>query len=489
MFRWFRVILAASLLAVMLSGMSVALAQKGATPIAYGQPVTGTITNESPEQLFTFTGAAGDLIVASMVASQGGLDSYLELFDSAGALLASDDDGGGNLNALLGPFRLPAAGEYTIKATRFAGPDGWGSGPFTLVVQIVEVIPLSLNETVTVDLSPEQPQTFFAFSAAAGGMFNLSGRGQGGTADFNISIRDAQGATLNGGYGTANGEALIDPLIFSAAGDYTILLSRQEQSGGPVGGTVRVGVTLSAIEAQPLAVDGTVTGTLDDAAPAAYYTFAGQQADILRLEGAQDPGGAPFDVQVYGPDGYGFNGGSTAYGTEASQLVIDPLVLSQTGDYLLVVHRTDMTGQGAVGMRSGYTLTLGATRTPELVAGQGVTGTVDQVNYDDTYRFVGEAGQNVRITVRSLDAGYAPGLDVQGPGPDEAASSGYYNGLAYILSANSGLPGTATFEVTLPASGVYLFRVFNGISVSPLSSVPPAADGTGTYGLLVEVVK
>lgn len=490
MFKPFRVLLIAVLLLATLWAALPALAQ-GGTPISYGQAVTGEITNDAYELFYTFQGTAGDAITISMTASQQGLDSYLELRGPDGASLMTDDDSGGNLNSLLGPYTLSQNGAYTVVATRFMRQDGSSSGAFTLVVNRVAVVPLSLNEAVSVELSDSQPSLFFAYSAAPGQVLSLEGQGLGGETGFSIGVRDRDGFYVNQTYGDANGLALLDPL-FLDTGDYTFTV-RREQGFGPgvvSGGTVRVALTMRVVETQPIPFGTPVSGTLSDANPADHFVFNGNQGDLLRLSGQQDPAGQPFEAQVYAPEGYAFNGGSTAYGEVPGSFVIDPLQLDSSGQFLVVVRRFAPQGPGTdAGTTSGYTLTLSQTETPVLASGVEVTGTFDGQSYERVYRFDGMAGQAVRITLRSLDDSYGPSLDVQGPAfetpgmPTEGGVGGGGPGGSFVLNLNSAVPGTMTYELTLPATGTYLFRVHNG---APFAG--PAPTG-GTFGLTVEVVR
>ncbi len=481
----------AGLLLVLLVLAVPALAQDG-TLIAYGDRVSGEITAAAPEVRYTFEGTEGDLITARMEATVQGLDSYLVLVGPDGAELLMDDDGAGNLNSLIGPYRLPASGSYTLIATRFQRLDGTSTGTYELSLALAEVNPLSFNETLTIELDDTTPSQFFQFTGKAGDMFSLVGQGQGGSADYRIDVRDFNGTYVNNMYGVAQGEASIDPLILPADGDYIVMVSRQAQGGALVssGTAVRIALTLRPIESTPLTLGTAVEGTLDDAAPAAHFSFSATAGDLLRLEGQQGESGIAFETMLFGPEGYQINGSSTGYDGTGS-FMIDPLVIDTTGPYTLVVRRFDTTGQGVVGAASSYSIVLSETQTPALVAGQETTGTFEAVSqYEQVFRYVGTAGQSVRLTLRSVDEMYGPSLDVQGPtatsgGAVTSARMGGGGGGGYIpfvFNVNSGLPSTVTYTFDVPADGTYLFRVRNGIS-SP--------DGTpaGSFGLLVEIVE
>lgn len=102
------------------------------------QTINGILTNLDPRdktvnlpyKLYPIQLSRGNAYVISMVSQQ--FDTYLQVVDAAGQVLAFDDDSGGNLNALL-RFVPPVDGKYGIVATTYSG----GVGSFTLKVSHV----------------------------------------------------------------------------------------------------------------------------------------------------------------------------------------------------------------------------------------------------------------------------------------------------------------------------------------------------------------
>ncbi len=488
--QWFRVWWVTGSLLAALAMALPALAQAG-TPIAYGQSVSGAITAEAPEVFYTFQGRAGEVITVAMSAVQPGLDSYVRLITPDGTELV-DDDTGGNLDSLLGPYTLPADGTYTVVATRFGGLQGGSTGAYTLVVSQVALTPLTPGETFSLDLNDSQPAYFFSYPGAPGQVFSLTVQGLSGEAGFNVAVRDPFGNNINGAYSPAGGQALVDPLLLGEAGEYIFVVTRQFSDPTQTAGSARAALTLRQMTAQPLAIGATITGTLDDGNPSAHYTFEAAGGDILRLAGSEAGGGTPFEVQVIAPVGYYVNGGGTAYSEQPGRFAVDPLVLDSAGTHLLVIRRIDPDGQGVRGV-SNYTVTLGPTETPQIAAGVEATGSFDGGAYERVYRFEGQSGQVVRVTLRSLNETYGPSLSWQGPSADlsqvgpggPGMGGGGYPGGTFIVDMNGALAGTATYQTALPATGVYLFRVRNGY----FTSSGPEAASAGAYGLLVEVIQ
>jgi len=421
--RWtIRLGLILALLVAALPAGRSALAQDG-TALEYGDQISGEITADAPEELYTFEGSAGDLITIRMEATAQGLDSFLALTGpDGGEPLITDDDTAGNLNSLIGPFRLPADGTYTIIATRFMRLEGTSVGPYTLSLSLAQVNPLSLDETLTVELNDAAPQMFFTFSGQAGDVFSLEGRNlPESTADLRIDVRDPSNGYLNQGYATINGLALVDPLVLPVDGEYMVVVSGQPQgSAAPPDVLVRAMLTLRPVETTPIAFDEPVSAQVDDDAPALHYIFTASRGDLLRLSGTRDGDSQPFEVLLINPAGIQF--------------------------------------------------------------------------YEQVYRYEGAAGDTVRVTLRSVDDAYIPGMDLQGP-PQEAAEmgpnmggggGGGYGGGSFVMNFMSGVPASLSYEFSLPADGVYLFRVRNGSYAGPMAT--DQAPG-GTFGLLIEAAE
>jgi len=129
------------------------VAAQGATPIELGQWVEGALTDESFENLFTFTASAGDLIMVEMTQKPGtfDLDPFIILLDSQNRTVAENDD-------FEYPFALVLAditanGDYTIVATRTDGRTGDSQGEYVLRATRVE--PLTAGAKVEVKLNDD----------------------------------------------------------------------------------------------------------------------------------------------------------------------------------------------------------------------------------------------------------------------------------------------------------------------------------------------
>jgi len=190
-----------------------------AGPISYGETVTGDLQVDDGDR-WTFTGSAGDVVTIALDSND--FDAYLELLDADGNIIASDDDSGGDLNARISGFALPADGEYSINAR------GWSSserGLYTLELSTgaptaSEAGSISYGETVSGDLQVDDGDAW-TFTGSAGDVVTIALESD----DFDtyLELFGPDGALLvsdddSGG----NLNSLIDGFTLPASGEYSI---------------------------------------------------------------------------------------------------------------------------------------------------------------------------------------------------------------------------------------------------------------------------
>lgn len=105
-----------------------------ATQLQYNNSVSGIITDETPQVLYSFQGSAGDSISVAMTRMDGNLDPRVAVLDSELRELVSDDDSGGEQNSLIERYTLPATGTYYLQASRYSGEGLPTTGGYVLVL-------------------------------------------------------------------------------------------------------------------------------------------------------------------------------------------------------------------------------------------------------------------------------------------------------------------------------------------------------------------
>lgn len=105
-----------------------------ATPITYGQIVSGSITDQQRYQLYAFEGQQGDLVTIGMELTGGTLDTALYLISPEGIQLAYNDDvtAGDNTNSVIEQATLASTGTYYIIATHYGLNVGGTQGTYNL---------------------------------------------------------------------------------------------------------------------------------------------------------------------------------------------------------------------------------------------------------------------------------------------------------------------------------------------------------------------
>lgn len=105
------------------------------TQIAIGQQVAGTIRNVNQQDLYYFEGTAGQYVDVRVNRTSQSFDPMVILADARGQILITDDDSGGNFNALIANYRIPASDFYLVavqSAVTAQGP--LTTGGYTLLV-------------------------------------------------------------------------------------------------------------------------------------------------------------------------------------------------------------------------------------------------------------------------------------------------------------------------------------------------------------------
>ncbi len=239
--------------------------------IEYTQVVEGELTSDALTAYFSFSGQAGDEVIIRMTSDD--FDSYLTLSDEDGVELTYNDDGGGNLNSLIGPFELPETGSYTIEARSLGGTS---TGKYTLTLDRAELVDISYGDTVEVELSEQSSMVYLAFDGSYGDVIDVTVTSSddldttltlNSPYNYQITTDDDSGAGLN---------PEIRAQLLNDSGRYMLLLS------APFGGEGTVEVTLNRAELMSLD-DGPQTLTFGSERNTNVLTFTGVEDASYRL--------------------------------------------------------------------------------------------------------------------------------------------------------------------------------------------------------------
>lgn len=238
--------------------------------IEYSQSIDGDLTESELTALYTFTGSEGDTIIAQLQSDD--FDSYLTLSDPNGNELISNDDGGGNLNSLIGPFVLPSTGEYTLSARSLSGT---AVGSYTLILSRATVESIDYGDETEIELSDSENIAYLTFEGTAGDVISIAAESE--DVDTNLTLNDPSNYNLtsdeDGGSGS-NPE--INDFVLTQTGTFTILV------GSAFGETGTVTVTLEQGEL-PTLDDGAQELTFNDSRTNATLSFEGEAGTSVRL--------------------------------------------------------------------------------------------------------------------------------------------------------------------------------------------------------------
>lgn len=121
-----------------------------ALTLALDTPTEGVIVGEQYFQTYQYSGVTGEFVNIALQAQSGSLDTLLLMFDSAGNIVASNDDAQSSINTdSLISFSLPTTDTYTIYATRYGKDLGGTEGVFVLTITgqaIAGTLPQSITE-------------------------------------------------------------------------------------------------------------------------------------------------------------------------------------------------------------------------------------------------------------------------------------------------------------------------------------------------------
>lgn len=461
-----RRVLAVLLLIAVVVGLA-AKAQVGGD-IGAGDTIEGELTNRAPTATYTLAGETGDIVTIRLTSVD--FDSYLQLLDDTGDLLAEDDDGGGGLDAQITSFKLPRDGAYTVLVTsarRHVSEDQIATGAFTLEVTGGSPESMSggieVGGTVTGRLSFLTPEVTYTLDGHAGDVIVISAVSRDfdsyltlkGPDGDEIARDDDSGGSLN---------ARIGPVNLPEDGSYTIVVSSfSASSDGGVTGTGEFQVTVSAADENLLAYDELIAGRISKDETVVAYSLQGEAGDsiivtlvssdlytYMELAAASDPSEILASSQYY-------------YDTAGSGSRIGPITLLEDGYYILTLGNYDDVGSGR--------FTLYAERVELTRLEYGDTTSLD-IREDDAelyLSFEGQAGEAAHLWVES-DNSIDTSLSVIGPGNFEVASDddggsglnpeidrlildvdGLYYVLLQNLNAENGRVRVSLETITLPS--------------------------------------
>jgi len=397
------------------------LAQE-AESIDFGDTAEGSLTADTAALEYTFEGELGAYVSITMIADN--FDAFLRLNDSKGNEIATDDDGAGNLNARIGPFKLPLNDTYTIVATSLSGT---ASGDFTVELEMAEVNSIEYSQTIDGELTDDETSVTYNFTGQEGDSIRVAMNSD----DFDAYLRLASGdnpsvdlATNDDGGGDLN--SLIGPYVLPATGEYVITAT--STSGTSTGSYT---LSLGKIDLTVLTFDEETSAELSSNEPV-YFSFEGKIGQAVNIRVDSDDT-IDTTLSLLGPDNYELTSDDDSGGR------IDPeirsYVLNQDGNYTVLVTPYSEAEMGE------FTITVSEVELPSLDDGPQQLRLSDKQT-QQVVVFTGEAGEKVRLTfaLNDQDSKFSPSFTLS-----QAGSS-----ISYISGSSV---SEMSFVLEVPADG------------------------------------
>jgi hypothetical protein len=435
------------------------------SPVAAGlirpdQTKNGQIGPAAPSAAWTFTGTPDSAVtIAVSPESRSALAPAVTLLDAGGAVLARAEATPGE-TAQIAAYRLPSGGDYTIAVTHALGAAGHSEGRYVLDVQETPAsgpppARTSYGQLERGVLDSTAPSRQWTFAGQRGDVLHLRAEATSGDLDPVLRLYDAQGTLIAAG----DDEQKLDAEVYAtlpADGDYIAEVRRYDGPVGTTSGNYALEIDpeyrFGPAPAGPLLVYGDhVSGTTDNENRSDYWTFAGDQGDVITARIQFPTDDSPLLFSLHDPAGNALATGERDRG----DATVTDFALPGAGLYTLEVRRPG----DAHTSYSPYLLDLALVDAPRgtpaqggmLVADHAVTGEFTEAPATHTWIFEGKAGQGVALSLVRLRGPLAVTLTLLGPDGSTVLAAASQAGSANALSTGSlelTLDGTYTLLIT-----------------------------------------
>ena len=335
-----------------------------ATPLARDVPLLGQISNVEPFLVYSFSGAADELVTLNMQAVGANLDTLLQLVDPAGKVVNVNDDAfAGTTDSAIVNARLLSTGRYTVIATRYAKEIGGTVGQFEITLSGPNSDVAS--QAISLDLPQGDIEVSLYWSTSA---------------DLQLLVRDP------------SGQSVFDDSPLVASGGIL------QEVGNVNCIPATTGAPVSYIYWPPGAMR-----------PGAYEVEVWYQNACSDL-----PPPVDFTLLIE------VNGSLVADAREFPQIgqrYVTNFTVTPTGEVIV----------GEAGYIDAGSATLAyqaeAIDAPQISSGQRVTGVISAENTFDVYQFDGVAGESVTISMSAASQTLDTNLYLISPGVQQIAAN------------------------------------------------------------------
>ena len=370
-----------------------------ATSTSVGQAAKGVLEYDGDSDVFRFTAEAGQIYQVDV--ELGTLtDSSLELWDSDGWHLQSNDDHGESKASRV-VWAAQESGEYYIEVS---SPWGRETGGYTLTVSVSDIADdhaddidgataATVGEVAQGSVNFDGDDDYFRFTAEAGQIYQIDVE-LGTLPDSNLELLNSDGRSLKFNYG--HGDSPVSRIVWEApaSGDHYLRVSAAWLGDT---GSYMLTVSLSDIaddhgndidNATPISDGQTIEGVIDFDGDDDYFRFTAEAGQIYQIDVELGTLEDSY-LGLLASDGYEFKSNDDHGESKASRIT---WLAQESGDYYLRVS----SGVGGVG---SYTLTVDLGSATAISVGQSGEGALEYDGDSDLYSFRAKAGQLYMLDV------------------------------------------------------------------------------------------
>jgi hypothetical protein len=431
------------------------------TAISFGETASGAISVSGEEDVFTFSAAADDVILAQMAATSGSLNPSIRINDGDGDTLCSHESYANP--AEIERCELPETGTYTLRAADY---DGGDTGNYQIHLQRLNTpgnaTSMAFDETLSGSIAGSAELDAYTFTGASGDSLVARMTHTSGNIMPEVRVYDPDGGLLcqHNSYDSA----LVAGCDLPADGDYTVLMG---DYWGQYTGAYNVYLQKlnDPAGAATLPIAAVKPGSIVAAAEMKAYTFAGSVGDSLIIRGnTTSAGGLMPHLRLFGPNGTLV---CSDYGSLYDIAEIVNCTIATAGEHTLLVGDHDGSNVG--------TYDVHLTRINGPVNAQAIPYAETQVDQTShavqlhTYTFTGRASDVVVAQAAVPAQTFAPHLRLY-------RENGTLICQDYALTSFS--ENAAWTHCTLPQDDTYIIVVGGYASTSK--------RGPGTYQLVLQ---
>lgn len=330
--------------------------------VEYDTSVSGEITPEHWQHVYTLTGQTGDIVRITATRESGTLQPRVELQDVNGETLATGYADELGVTAAFNSYELKADGQFRVLVYRDRGIDGGTAGEYTLTARLLgageDSASLSAPPTPLEDYDEVQQGTItharwyedWQFTALASDLITITVTrlpGADNTLRPQVLVLGGAGQELRRGSVDLSGAtAVIDRYKLSTPGAYTVRVLRERGKPGVTTGQYELRVDLlGSGEGSPILAP--ITGAVENGVPAEgeitharwadSWTYAGQAGDRLDIVATRTDGTLVPRIEILDANQQSLRSGQVAAtGDMASLLQYE---LPTSAEYYIVVSR------------------------------------------------------------------------------------------------------------------------------------------------------